>query len=30
LRTGKLQKLNGGQFKATDDIGFQPDARAAS
>jgi len=30
LRTGKLQKLNGGRFKASDDIGFQPDARAAS
>ncbi len=29
LRTGKLQKLEGGRFRASDDIGFQPDARAA-
>ena len=29
LRTGKLQKLEGGRFKASEQIGFQPDARAA-
>jgi len=29
LRTGKIHKLNGGRFKASEDIGYQPDARAA-
>jgi pilus assembly protein FimV len=29
LRTGKLKKLDGGRFKVSDDIGFQPDERAA-
>ncbi|MCF7726402.1 hypothetical protein GLP59_08820 [Sulfitobacter sp. M220] len=29
LRTGKLQKLDGGRFKASEQIGFQPDERAA-
>ncbi|WP_138923800.1 hypothetical protein [Sulfitobacter sp. BSw21498] len=29
LRTGKLQKLDGGRFKASKQIGFQPDERAA-
>ncbi len=29
LRTGKLKKLDGGRFKASDDIGFQPEERAA-
>lgn len=28
LRTGKLHKLDGGRFRASEDIGFQPDARA--
>ena len=28
LRTGKLQKLDGGRFKASEQIGFQPDERA--
>ncbi len=29
LRAGKLEKLDGGRFKASDDIGYHPDARAA-
>jgi len=29
LRTGKLQKLDGGRFKVSDKIGYQPDERAA-
>jgi pilus assembly protein FimV len=29
LRTGKIHKLDGGRFRASDDIGFQPDTRAA-
>ncbi|WP_176248469.1 hypothetical protein [Sulfitobacter sp. HGT1] len=29
LRAGKLKKLDGGRFKASDDIGFQPEERAA-
>lgn len=29
LRNGKLQKLDGGRFRASEDIGFQPDTRAA-
>ncbi|WP_341234840.1 hypothetical protein [uncultured Sulfitobacter sp.] len=29
LRAGKLIKLDGGRFKASDDIGYQPEERAA-
>ncbi|MDG1353130.1 MAG: hypothetical protein P8P70_08200 [Sulfitobacter sp.] len=29
LREGKIEKLKGGQFQASDQIGFRPDARAA-
>ena len=30
LREGKIEKLKGGRFQASDQIGFKPDARAAS
>jgi hypothetical protein len=30
LRAGKIEKIKGGRFTATRDIGFQPDAREAS
>ena len=30
LRAGKIEKLKGGRFAVTGDIGFRPDARAAS
>jgi len=29
LREGKIEKLKGGRFQASDQIGFKPDARAA-
>lgn len=29
LREGKIEKLSGGRFQASDQIGFKPDARAA-
>ncbi len=29
LRTGKISKIKGGRFTVSDDIGFQPDKRAA-
>lgn len=29
LRSGKIHKLDGGRFRASEDIGFQPDNRAA-
>jgi hypothetical protein len=29
LRAGKIEKLKGGRFAVTGDIGFRPDARAA-
>ncbi len=29
LRTGKIEKIKGGRFAVTDDIGYQPDQRAA-
>ncbi|MCX7559210.1 hypothetical protein OS190_06480 [Sulfitobacter sp. F26204] len=30
LRTGKIEKIKGGRFTVSDDIGFRPDERAAS
>ncbi len=30
LRDGKIEKIKGGRFVASEDIGFRPDARAAS
>jgi hypothetical protein len=30
LREGKIEKLKGGRFQASDQIGYKPDARAAS
>ena len=29
LRSGKIEKMKGGRFAASEDIGFKPDARAA-
>jgi hypothetical protein len=30
LRSGKIEKIKGGRFTVSDDIGFRPDERAAS
>jgi hypothetical protein len=29
LRSGKIQKIKGGRFTVSEDIGFKPDERAA-